>query len=53
MLTVKFVHDHEIPDGLDWMAIEVDSEVVCVLRRSRLCEQVIEEAWVGCLRLAA
>lgn len=49
---VSFVDDVEMPDDKDWLIVEVDDEVYCVVRESRLCPAVLEEAWAGYRRLA-
>jgi hypothetical protein len=50
---IRFVTDDEMPDGLDWMLLEVGDDVHCILRRSRICESVLEDAWAGYRALAA
>jgi hypothetical protein len=50
---IRFLADDEMPDGTDWMLLEVDDEVHCILRRSRVCEKTLEEAWAGYRALAA
>jgi hypothetical protein len=50
---VKFVDDSKMPEGHDWMIVEADGDFVCVLRQSRVCPLVLEEAWAGYRTLAA
>jgi hypothetical protein len=50
---VHFINDDEMPDGQDWMLLEVGGEVHCLVRRSRVCEQVLEDAWAGYRHLAS
>ena len=50
---VTFVADDELPPGQDWMMIQVDGDVYCVIRRTRVCPEVLEEAWAGYRKLAA
>lgn len=50
---VRFISDEEMPQGVDWMLLEVDDEVHCIVRRSRVEPCVLEEAWAGYRHLAA
>jgi hypothetical protein len=50
---VIFACDQEMPDGHNWMLLEVDGEVFCVIRRSHVKECVLEDAWAGYRHLAA
>jgi hypothetical protein len=48
---VTFVADDELPPGQDWMMIQVDGDIYCVIRRTRVCPEVLEEAWAGYRKL--
>lgn len=50
---VTFVDDGRMPEGHDWMIVETDEGYVCLLRRSRVCPAVLEEAWAGYRTLVA
>ncbi len=44
---VHVVEDAALPADQDWIILEVDGRTHCVLRGSRICPAVLEEAWVG------
>lgn len=50
---IHFVEDYELPDGTDWMMLEVGDEVHCIVRRSCVTPSVLEGAWAGYRHLAA
>jgi hypothetical protein len=50
---VHFIRDDEMPEGHDWMLLEVGDEVHCLVRRSRICEYVLEDAWAGYRQLVS
>jgi hypothetical protein len=50
---VHFINDDEMPDGHDWMLLKVGDEVHCLVRRSRVRECVLEDAWSGYRYLAS
>jgi hypothetical protein len=50
---VHFIRDDEMPDGHDWMLLEVGDEIHCLVRRSRICEHVLEDAWAGYRQLVS
>lgn len=49
---VQFIEDRQMPDGVDWLMLEVDGDVHCVVRRSKVEPCVLEDAWAGYRRLA-
>lgn len=50
---VLFLDDGDMPEGMDWLLVDVDGEVHCVVRRSRVVPCVLEDAWAGYRHLAA
>lgn len=44
---VQFIDDRQMPDGHDWLMIEAGDAIVCVVRKSKVCPEVLEEAWSG------
>lgn len=50
---VQFVDDQEMPDGHDWLLIDTGRAMICAVRHSRLCPEVLEEAWAGYRLMAA
>lgn len=42
---VVFVGDDELPDEQDWAFVEYRDETVFALKKSRLTEVVLEDAW--------
>jgi hypothetical protein len=48
---VRFANDDELPPGQDWMLLEVEGKTYCVVRSSKVCPEVLEEAWAGYRRL--
>jgi predicted DNA-binding transcriptional regulator len=50
---VRFMCDKEMPDGHDWLLVEAEDRVICIVRRSMVSPKVLEEAWAGYRLLAA
>lgn len=50
---VRFIGDHQLPEGVDWAFMRCESETVCFIKRSRVCPAVLSEAWVAWERLRA
>lgn len=49
MYGVKFVEDHELPEGREWMLTHRrdTGRTRLWVTRSAVCERVLEEAWAG------
>ena len=44
---VKFVEDHELPPGQDWIFVEVDGGLYFVVKESRITPEVLNQAWAA------
>lgn len=47
MYTVRFVEDHELPEGHDWIIMRVEGAYVAAIKLSRMTSRVLEEAWLA------
>ena len=48
---VKFVEDHELPPGQDWIFVEVDGALWFVVKESRVSPGVLNQAWAAYRRM--
>lgn len=52
LFTVRFVHDHALPEGHDWiLGITDNDERFLFVKRSAVSPRVLEEAWAGGIAL--
>jgi hypothetical protein len=49
---VKFVEDHALPPGQDWIFVEVDGVLWFVVKESRVTPEVLAQAWAAYRRMA-
>ncbi|HET6626914.1 MAG TPA: hypothetical protein VFG63_11045 [Nocardioidaceae bacterium] len=50
---VKFVSDHELSDGQQWVLVERADEVILFIRESAVTEATLTEAWDNFCQSAA
>jgi len=49
---VKFVDDRALPEGQDWIFVEVDGGLYFVVKESRVTPEVLDQAWAAYRRMA-
>lgn len=42
---VKFINDDQLPPDQDWALLECDGDTFVFIKRSRVTECVLEDAW--------
>jgi hypothetical protein len=45
--SVVFVDENALPAGVNWALIEFDGELHCIVKRTCVTEDVLEDAWGG------
>lgn len=48
---VKFVDDHALPIGQDWIFVVVDGGLYFVVKESRVTPEVLNDAWAAYRRM--
>ena len=44
---VRFVEDHKLPKGKDWMMIRSPTECFVFVKEKAVCPSVLEETWAA------
>ena len=50
---IEFVEDEQLPEGTDWAMVEARGDYLFVVKRSRVCPAVLEEAWEAFILMTA
>jgi hypothetical protein len=50
---VRFLEDHELPEGVDWALVHTDNELIYVVKASKVSPQALLEGWVAYMKMAA
>lgn len=44
---VAFINDDALPEEQDWALLQVGEDVYFVVKRSRVCPEVLDEGWAA------
>lgn len=47
---VRFLADHELPEGVDWALIRTNNELIYVVKASKVSPQTLLEGWVAYMK---